>query len=198
MKTYKMTLVLAVATAAAATAAPAFAQSKADVQAQIQQLQQLQNQATGASFKAGDTGFRIVPAARAQKRAPTDTSAAGGADMQIGEYRVELPPQGSVARANGARAMSAPAEKAALAVSESGMPIVVTSNLTVFFDDPGALQQAARATGGKVVYSSARAGMGAIEFASVAEMLDALSRVQGIVGIRGAEPELVQGTLEPM
>lgn len=198
MKTYKTAFVLAIATIVAVAMAPAVAQNKTDAKAKIQKLEQLQNQATGVSFKSGGAGFRVVPAARAEKMTRAADAAPGSSDLQIGLYRIELPTQATAAKASGSRAASAPSGKAALAVSDSGMPIVVTSNLTVFFADPGALRNAARATGGKVIYSSARAGMGAIEFGSVAAMLDALSRVQGIAGIRSAEPELVQSTLEPM
>lgn len=198
MKTYKTAFVLAIATIVAVAMAPAVAQNKTDAKAKIQKLEQLQNQATGVSFKSGGAGFRVVPAARAEKMTRAAAAAPGSSDLKIGLYRIELPTQATAAKASGSHAASAPSGKAALAVSDSGMPIVVTSNLTVFFTDPGALRNAARATGGKVIYSSARAGMGAIEFGSVAAMLDALSRVQGIAGIRGAEPELVQSTLEPM
>lgn len=202
MKTHKTTLLSTFAAAAIAIALPSSATEHADMQADVAQLEQLQRQATGAAFSAGSNEFRVIPGARAEKVSAPDNTVSAPSDMQIGPYRVELaaPIAAFSARSlrSAAASLQASPERAVLAVSDSGMPTVVTSSLTVFFDEPDALQQAARASGGTVVYSSAKAGMGAIEFGSVAQMLEALSRVQGIAGIRSAEPELVQGTLEPM
>ncbi len=167
-------------------------------QAQDAEAAQLRQAATGASFQVGDTAFRLAPSAEV---APVSASAPKDGLVVAGKYRVNIPDAtarpttGSTVkspRQSPAQANAAPATKLAAAVSERGEPVVITSSLNVYFDQPSVLADAVRSTGGKLTYSSAIGGKGTIEFGSVAEAIKAMDTLQGKAGIKEVSPQLVQ------
>lgn len=168
------------------------------VQAQVNIDTQLRQAATGASFKVGDTAFRLAPTAVVESGG---TSATKNDTVVGGKYKVTLPASAAAAAgaaaaktpsAPGAASSQAPSTKLAAAVSEGGAPVVVTSSLNVYFDQPSVLAEAVRATGGKLVYSSAIGGKGTIEFATVDEAIKAMTQLQGKAGVKEVSPKIVQ------
>lgn len=151
---------------------------------------QLRQAATGASFRVGERKYRLAPGS-----VVTAADGKSGADAQrvrVGKYAVEL--RGSNARS--AKAANANPRMAA-AVGGGGEAVIVTSALNVYVTNVSALQDAVRATGGKLTYSSAVGGKGKIEYASVDEAIKAMSTIQGLAGVKEASPVLVppQNTL---
>lgn len=175
MKTISMLCVCVLGLAAAGAA-----------QAQSGPAGQLQQAATGASFKIGDTQFRLAPSATV---APADAGAAADRIVVAGKYAIEL----GAAPARAKRSLAdAPSTKLAAAVSQTGEPVVVTSSINVYFDEPGMLAEAVRSTGGRLTYSSAIGGKGTLEFDSVAQALEAAAKLQGKAGIKEASPKIEQ------
>ncbi|MGH8082495.1 MAG: DNA breaking-rejoining protein [Lysobacter sp.] len=149
----------------------------------------LRQAATGASFKVGDIQFRLAPAATVTA---ADASADPAQTVVAGKYAVEVGAAPSRSKRSLDGASAAPAAKLAAAVSQSGEPVVVTSSVNVYFDQPDVLAEAVRSSGGKLTYSSVVGGKGTIEFDSVQQALDAVARLQGIAGIKEASPKIEQ------
>jgi len=157
---------------------------------------QLRQAATGAAFKIGDIGYRLVPSAVVK---PVGKSTPRGEAVVAERYSLSLPSAGENASGGVARSKrsladesAAPATKLAAAVSERGDPVVVTSSINVYFDQPSVLADAVRTTGGKLTYSSAIGGKGVIEFGSVAEAVKAMGKLQGKAGVKEVSPQLVK------
>lgn len=158
-------------------------------QAQASAESQLRQAATGASFKIGDTEFRLAPSAVV---APATADTDPAQTIVGGKYAVSLGNAAAPARAKRSAAADAPASKLAAAVSESGVPAVVTSSINVYFNEPSVLADAVRSTGGKLTYSSDIGGKGTIEFGSVAEAIEAVGKLQGKAGIKEVSPQIEQ------
>lgn len=154
--------------------------------AQDDARRELQRAATGQSFRIGQTQFRLVPDATVAARAAGQSAPAG--QVAVGRYQLGL----GAPRARSARAVAA-APRLAAAVDASGRPVVVTSALEVYHRDVSVLRQAARATGGKLTYASAIGGDGKIEYASVAEAMAAMGKIEGLAGVRAVSPAIVDG-----
>lgn len=140
--------------------------------------------ATGASFTVGDTRFRLAPSATviaATKDTRPEHLIAGGRYAMRIDAGTGLQPRSG-----------APARTLAAAVSDNGMPVVVTSSVNVYFDQPAVLSDAVRLTGGKLTYASNIGGKGTLEFASVAAAIDAIGKLQGRAGVKEASPVIVQ------
>jgi hypothetical protein len=150
--------------------------------------------ASGDAIAVGDTHFRLVPGATVR---PTKAGPVAGqqAAAEVGDYTITLPAAGVAARS--ARSMPVGSEKLAAAVSEDGLPVVVTSQVRVFFRDAAALQRQARATGASVVSISTASGLAILDYGTVAAALQSFGRLQGAAGIRGAEPDLIQWEERP-
>ncbi len=155
-------------------------------QAQSAAPEALRQAATGASFKIGDTQFRLAPSATVTA---ADASADPGQAVVAGKYALAL----GAAPASARRGLAAaPSPKLAAAVSQTGEPVVVTSSINVYFDQAGVLDEAVRRTGGRLTYASAIGGKGTIEFDSVQQALDAAAKLQGQAGIKEASPKIEQ------
>lgn len=152
--------------------------------------------ASGDAIEVGDTRFRLVPGATVR---PTKAGPVAGqqAAAEVGDYTITLPSATAAGRSAAARSMSAGSEKLAAAVSEDGSPVVVTSQVRVFFRDAAAVRQQARATGASVVSISTASGLAILEYGSVAAALQSFGRLEGAAGIRGAEPDLIQWEERP-
>ncbi|QQQ02189.1 hypothetical protein [Lysobacter enzymogenes] len=167
-------------------AAPAIAQTLPTAKA-------LQQSATGESFTVGQMRFRVVPDAvlepSAAKAQATPAIGKANARQQpaIGKYTVKL----GAAKSAAAVATGGDA-RMAVAMSDSGVPVVVTSSLDVYVSHIGALNEAVRDTGGKLKYSSALGGNGVIEYASVAQALQAMQKLSAIAGVKSASPRLIR------
>jgi len=155
-------------------------------QAQSAAPESLRQAATGASFKVGDTQFRLAPSATVTA---ADASADPGQAVVAGKYALAL----GAAPASARRGLAAaPSPKLAAAVSQTGEPVVVTSSINVYFDQPSVLDEAVRRTGGRLTYASAIGGKGTIEFDSVQQALDAAAQLQGQAGVKEASPKIEQ------
>lgn len=157
-------------------------------QAQSSAESQLRQAATGASFKVGDTEFRLAPSAVV---VPATAASDPAQTIVGGKYAVSIGDAVASARTKRS-ADAAPASKLAAAVSASGVPTVVTSSINVYFSQPSVLADAVRATGGKLTYSSQVGGKGTIEFGSVAEAIEAVGKLQGKAGIKEVSPQIEQ------
>ncbi|MGO1070444.1 hypothetical protein [Lysobacter sp. CA199] len=178
MKTLSM---LCVSLLGMALATAAQAQSSAETQ--------LRQAATGASFKIGDTQFRLAPSAVVS---PATAASDPAQTIVGGKYAVSVDAADASPRSKRSAAADAPSGKLAAAVSESGVPAVVTSSINVYFNQPSVLADAVRATGGKLTYSSDIGGKGTIEFGSVAEAFEAVGKLQGKAGIKEVSPQIEQ------
>ncbi|SDZ01544.1 hypothetical protein SAMN04487939_11212 [Lysobacter sp. yr284] len=145
----------------------------------------LQQSATGESFTIGQMRFRVVPDAVLE---PATGKAGTRQQAVIGKYAVKLGTAKSAAADGGDARM-------AVAMSDSGVPVVVTSSLDVYVSHIGALNEAVRDTGGKLKYSSALGGNGVIEYASVAQALQAMQKLSAIAGVKSASPRLIREEL---
>lgn len=162
-------------------AAPAVAQTVPTAKA-------LQQSATGESFTIGQMRFRVVPDAvlePATGKIAATSKAKARQQPVIGKYTVKLGAAKSGAAGGGDPRM-------AVAMSDSGVPVVVTSSLDVYVSHIGALDEAVRDTGGKLKYSSKLGGNGVIEYASVAQALQAMQRLSTIAGVKSASPRLIR------
>ncbi|SDX73515.1 hypothetical protein [Lysobacter enzymogenes] len=155
-------------------------------QAQTGAPESLRQAATGASFKIGDTQFRLAPSATVTA---ADASADPGQAVVAGKYALAL---GAAPAAAKRGLAAAPSPKLAAAVSQTGEPVVVTSSVNVYFDQASVLDEAVRRTGGRLTYASAIGGKGTIEFDSVQQALDAVAKLQGQAGIKEASPKIEQ------
>lgn len=156
--------------------------------AQAQTGAELRQAATGASFKVGDTQFRIAPSAVVTPATATSDPAKS---VVAGKYDVSVGAATASSRSKRSAA-AAPAAKLAAAVSEGGTPVVVTSSINVYYSQPSVLADAVRATGGKLTYSSDIGGKGTIEFGSVAQAIEAVGKLQGKAGIKEVSPKIEQ------
>jgi len=165
-----------------AAAASAHAQSADSAREALRQA------ATGDAFRIGYTQFRLAPDGVVGAAAKT----ADGQAVRVGDYAVRV-------QAAGARSARAVAAKPRLlaAVGDDGKAVVVTSTLNVYHRDPAALQAAARASGGRLTYSSVAGGNGRIEFDSVDAAMRAMAKIQGIAGIKEVAPEIIEGEDAP-
>lgn len=153
-------------------------------QAQSAATESLREAATGAAFKVGDTQFRLAPSATVTA---ADASADPGQAVVAGKYALALD-----AAPAAKRGLAAAPARLAAAVSQSGEPVVVTSAVNVYFDQPAVLAEAVRSSGGRLTYASAIGGKGTIEFDSVQQALDAAAKLQGLAGIKEASPKIEQ------
>ena len=146
----------------------------------------LSKAASGPAFRVGDRQYRLAPdgvvgAANAKR-------AADGNEVRVGKYSVRFPSAaGGAAKSAGAGGT----QRLAAAIGQTGEPVVVTSTLDVYVASAAVLQDAVRASGGKLVYSSAVGGNGKIEFASVNDALAALGKIEGLAGVKEVSPALV-------
>lgn len=154
-------------------------------QAQSGAAVSLRQAANGAAFKVGDTQFRLAPSATVTA---ADASADPGQAVVAGKYALAL----GAAPAAAKRGLAAAPAKLAAAVSQSGEPVVVTSSVNVYFDQPAVLAEAVRSSGGRLTYASAVGGKGTIEFDSVQQALDAAAKLQGVAGVKEASPKIEQ------
>lgn len=145
---------------------------------------ELRQAATGAAFRVGDRKYRLAPDSVVSVAGAEKT--AGRSRVRVGKYAVEL--RGK----NKRDAVSAGKKKMAAAVGNTGEAVIVTSTLNVYVTHAAALQDAVRATGGKLTYASAVGGKGRIEYASVDEAIKAMGTIQGLAGVKEASPALVQ------
>ncbi|MEH6421218.1 hypothetical protein [Pseudomonas sp. CGJS7] len=165
-----------------AFAVNAHAQSEDAARAELQQA------ATGESFRIGYSQFRLIPTSVVAEAKASSKSAASG-KVRVGPYTVGAQ---TAKAATGAKAAAAK-PKLMAAMSDDGRAVVVTSTLEVYHRNVSALKDAAKATGGKLTYSSEAGGNGRIEFASVAEAMAAMPKILGISGIKDVAPEIIQG-----
>lgn len=157
--------------------------------AQAQADAELRQAATGASFSVGDTQFRIAPSAVVT---PATAASDPAQTVVAGKYAVSVGAANASARSTRSTAAAAPSAKLAAAVSEGGAPVVVTSSINVYYDQPSVLADAVRTTGGKLTYSSDIGGKGTIEFGSVAQAIEAVGKLQGKAGIKEVSPKIEQ------
>lgn len=158
------------------------AAASAHAQSQDAARDALQQAATGEAFNIGYTQFRLAP------ESVVSTASAGNQAVRVGDYAVQLRPAT-------ARTLRAAAVKPRLvaAVGDDGKAVVVTSTLNVYHSNPTALQDAVRASGGRLVYSSVAGSAGRIEFDSVDAAMKAMAKIQSIAGIKEVAPEIIEG-----
>ena len=148
---------------------------------------QLQQAATGPTFRIGYSEFRLVPdsvVSRTQAKKTADAR-----EVRVGAYAV----QSKAAKTGAVAKTAAPKTKLAAAMSDDGRPVVVTSTLEVYHSNVAVLQDAARVSGGTLVYSSNAGGNGRIEFDSVAAAMAAIPKIQALAGVKEVSPEIIQG-----
>lgn len=186
------------------------------VQAQTTNAARLQQAATGASFNVGNTPFRLVPNATAQRidsaasaQTPSTTQSQSRqqtlqADSnvvgQIGPYAIRLP-QGNQAQlrsqsATAASTASGPSEMGVAVNLTSGQAVLVPPRLKVFVQDAAVIERVAKATGGTMVQASSAAGMGVIHYSSVDAAQSALSKVKGMQGVNDVSLDIIQGFIQ--
>ncbi|MEH6418181.1 hypothetical protein, partial [Pseudomonas sp. CGJS7] len=157
---------------------------------------ELELAATGESFSVGETRFRLAPSASVR---PSAESADPERDVVVAGYLLE---PAAITASTGGRAKrsldAAPAsaatgaENLAVAVSEGGLPTVVAPELNVYFDHIGVLDALVRDTGGHLLYSSAIGGKATIGYASVADAIAAMKRIQGRAGVAEVSPRIIE------
>lgn len=160
-------------------------------QAQSAAQDELRQAATGATFKVGDTEFRLAPSASVT---PATKVADPSQTIVAGQYAVSVGAAAAAKRNKRSVGDVTPQaeERLGVAVSESGAPTVVTSSLNVYFDQIDTLRQAVRDSGGTLTYASEIGGKGVIEFGSVAEAIEAMQKLQGKAGVKEVSPQIVQ------
>ena len=154
---------------------------------------ELRGAATGRQFQVGRSSFRMAPSATVQRKNGNDFLITPSAPPGTSS----APPSGSRTKRStdtSASAAGSSSGKLAAAVSPDGSPIVVTSNVNLYFSDEAAVKRAAQVTSGKVASVSTASGKAVIEYTSVDSALDAVSRLKSVAGVIDAEPAVVQWT----
>lgn len=159
---------------------------------------QLQQAATGATFKIGATAFRLVPNARVDKL-DGDANAQDKPKAElarIGPYSISL---GSAAASNNAPATAAlslsAANRGPFAVvvnQHSGAPALLTARLKVYCKETAEASALAQASNGKVIMASAAAQLMILDYASPAAALAAMPLLQKHRCVKAVEPEIHQ------
>lgn len=177
-----------------ASSVPQLAHADEDAETQLQQA------ATGATFKIGATAFRLVPNARVEK---LDKNASvqdkPKAELaRIGQYSISLASgtTSNTAKATGATKLAGGAthsEPFAVAVNQrSGAPALLTSRLKVYCKETGEASTLAQASKGKVLLASSGAQLLILDYASPAEALAAMPLLQNHRCVKAVEPEIHQ------
>ena len=166
---------------------------------------QLQQAATGATFKIGATAFRLVPNARVEKlNADAGEQDRPKAELaRIGPYSISLTggAWGNTAAATGAAKLSGGAVSGGAAHSEpfavvvnqrSGAPALLTSRLKVYCKETAEAAALAQASKGKVLLASSAAQLLVLDYASPAAALAAMPLLQNHRCVKAVEPEIRQ------
>lgn len=177
-----------------ASSFPQLAHADEDTTAQLQQA------ATGATFKIGATAFRLVPNARVEKlNADAGEQDRPKAELaRIGPYSISLTggAGGNTAAATGAAKLSggaAHSEPFAVVVNQrSGAPALLTSRLKVYCKETGEAAALAQASKGKVLLASSTAQLLILDYASPAAALAAMPLLQNHRCVKAVEPEIHQ------
>ncbi|GGM17340.1 hypothetical protein GCM10009425_30420 [Pseudomonas asuensis] len=186
------------------------------VHAQTTDSARLQQAATGASFNVGNTQFRLVPNATAQRiesnasvqtsssiqsqsrqqSVPTDSNVVG----QVGPYAIVLQQDNQThLKSQSAVSAGSAAQSGTMGVAvnlNSGQAVLVPPRLKVFVQTADVIDQVANATGGTTVQASSAAGMGVIRYSSVEAAQTALDKVKETQGVNDASLDIIQGFIQ--